>query len=106
MRLPVIQTCGECGYCYRTHDPGHVGDICAHPSADAQEWMASSEPPPWCPLRTGADAERIAALEAVASAAEEAASWVLSTDEGGSFPQLGRALASLRPLLRRLRRLT
>lgn len=102
MRLPVIQTCGECG-----HRNFNLCDNSeAHPPSGSYRIDADASPPTWCPLRTGPDTDRIAALEAVASAAEEAASWVLGTGEGGSFPQLGRALASLRPLLRRLRRLT
>lgn len=72
MRLPVIQTCGECSW--SKHRSGHYSGSpakgCQHPEAGALPISHRSEPPHACPLRTGPDAERIAALEAVASAAD------------------------------------
>lgn len=44
--LPVIATCGECGWC-------HATEVCMHQRAHAErEIDGSAMPPPsWCPLR-------------------------------------------------------
>lgn len=56
--LPVIATCGACGWCRVSDDPGNVNDRCAHPSAEQSgQWpepdatIATCSPPSWCPLR-------------------------------------------------------
>lgn len=68
MRLPVIQTCDMCSeYVVRAADGS---GRCVHLRLGG-DVLGASPPPSWCPLRTGPDAERIAALEAVASAAEQ-----------------------------------
>lgn len=60
MRLPVIQTCGECGFS-RYGDGQYGGSwarACQHPKSGGVD-VSRGPPPHSCPLRTGPDAERI-----------------------------------------------
>lgn len=95
MKLPVIQTCGECAWCLESPD-----DLCTHPKAGpTRQWPSQSAPPTWCPLRTGPDADRIAAPEAVASAAASVdARAYRAALTGDDWMNLTRALERLRSL--------
>lgn len=62
-----------------------------HPSG-SYRIDADASPPTWCPLRTGPDADRIAALEAVASAAN---AWFHGPN-GDRMAALDAALTRLR----------
>lgn len=69
MKLPVIQTCDMCSeYVVRAADGS---GRCVHLRLGG-DVLGASPPPSWCPLRTGPDAERIAALEADRVKAQEA----------------------------------
>lgn len=59
MKLPVIQTCGECKHC-------HTTGVCMHQRAHpVYEIDGCDHPPPsWCPLRTGPDEAELDALRA------------------------------------------
>lgn len=70
MKLPVIQTCGWCSEYIGSRA---FGGKCLHPQAPESSAVRNASPPPWCPLRTGPDAERIAALEAENARMREAA---------------------------------
>ena len=52
-RLPVIATCGECGYESLTSDAdGYEASVCT--KSGPRQWLlvrADKEPPTWCPLR-------------------------------------------------------
>lgn len=56
--LPVIATCGECGW---ARDGGHSYDgplvVCGKITHDSLGWRqtisVADEPPTWCPLRGG-----------------------------------------------------
>lgn len=52
-RLPVIATCGECGYESLTSDAdGYEASVCT--KSGPRQWSlvrADKEPPTWCPLR-------------------------------------------------------
>ena len=52
-RLPVIATCGECGYESLTSDAdGYEASVCT--KSWPRQWLlvrADKEPPEWCPLR-------------------------------------------------------
>ena len=51
--LPVIATCGECGWCHREPVRGGWTHICENPNAPEQDLVveSTSAPPDWCPLR-------------------------------------------------------
>lgn len=67
MRLPVIGSCLRCLYC-----DAERGLCCHRGPGPVRTVEADDGPPPeWCPLRTGPDSARLAALEAVARAARE-----------------------------------
>lgn len=98
MRLPVIQACGECGH--------RNFNLCDNPEAITPSGSFRIDPltmpPAWCPMRTGPDAERIAALEAVAAAAVPfVGGTAVSARRGASLADtmaLDAALARLRSL--------
>lgn len=48
--LPVIATCGDCGWCHKGRR-----DACMHDRAHVELEIESrlAEPPSWCPLRGG-----------------------------------------------------
>lgn len=96
MRLPVIQTCDMCSeYVVRAADGS---GRCVHLRLGG-DVLGASPPPSWCPLRTGPDAERIAALEAVASAAASVdARAYRAALTGDDWMSLTRALERLRSL--------
>lgn len=67
MRLPVIETCDMCSeYVVRAADGS---GRCVHLRLGG-DVLGASPPPSWCPLRTGPDADRLAALERVAEAVQ------------------------------------
>lgn len=93
MRLPVIQTCGECRHREEYWDADAVEHSCSHGQrGDFVGRVDPDQPPPsWCPLRTGPDEAELEALRAVAEAAKAArdarSAWVSYID-GGPIAQV------------------
>lgn len=99
MKLAVIQTCGECEWskCRTGHYSGSRARGCQHPEAGALPILHGLEPPLVCPIRTGPDEERLAALEAVADAAARVDSLAYRAKlTGDDWMSLTRALRKLR----------
>lgn len=52
--LPVLKTCGSCGWCKRTEESQNRGlyAVCHHPKMKDRHIIDDSqEPPMWCPLK-------------------------------------------------------
>ncbi len=53
--LPVLSTCGECGFRHRVAVRGGTRHECEHPKQTVEEAYVSVDapPPPWCPISKG-----------------------------------------------------